>query len=40
MANASKGDISYTIVETNDPIAENTVKTVMAIEGVFKVKCY
>ena len=40
MANASKGDISYTIVETNDPIAENTIKTVMAIEGVFKVKCY
>ena len=40
MANASKGDIAYTIVETNDPITENTVKTVMAIEGVFKVKCY
>lgn len=40
MANASKGEISYTIVETNDPIAENTIKTVMAIEGVFNVKCY
>ncbi len=40
MANASKGEIAYTIVETNDPITENTVKTVMAIDGVFKVKCY
>ena len=40
MANASKGEISYTIVETNDPIAENTINTVMAIEGVFNVKCY
>lgn len=40
MANASKGDIAYTIVETNDAITENTVNTVMAIEGVFKVKCY
>lgn len=40
MANASKGEIAYTIVETNDPITENTVKTVMTIDGVFKVKCY
>lgn len=40
MANASKGEIAYTIVETNDEITENTVKTVMAIEGVFNVKCY
>lgn len=40
MANASKGDIAYTIVETNDPITENTVNIVLSIEGVFKVKCY
>ena len=40
MANASKGEIAYTIVETNDEITENTVKAVMAIEGVFNVKCY
>lgn len=40
MANASKGEVAYTIVETNDEITENTIKTVMAIDGVFKVKCY
>jgi D-3-phosphoglycerate dehydrogenase len=40
MANGSKGDVAYTIVETNDPIDEKTVNTVMAIDGVFKIKCY
>lgn len=40
MANGSKGDVAYTIVETNDPINEKTIETVMAIDGVFKVKCY
>ena len=40
MANGSKGDVAYTIVETNDPIDEKTIETVMAIDGVFKVKCY
>ena len=40
MANGSKGDVAYTIVETNDPIDEKTVDTVMAIDGVFKIKCY
>lgn len=40
MANGSKGEVAYTIVETNDEINENTVKTVMSIEGVFNVKCY
>lgn len=40
MANGSKGDVAYTIVETNDAIDEKTIETVMAIDGVFKVKCY
>ena len=40
MANGSKGDVAYTIVETNDEIDEKTIETVMAIDGVFKVKCY
>ncbi len=40
MANGSKGDVAYTIVETNDEIDEKTVDTVMAIDGVFKIKCY
>lgn len=40
LANGSKGDIAYTIVETNDKADETIVKSVSAIEGVFKVKCY
>lgn len=40
MANGSKGEVAYTIVETNDEINDKTVETVMAIDGVFKVKCY
>ncbi len=40
MANGSKGDVAYTIVETNDAINEKTIETVMEIDGVFKVKCY
>lgn len=40
LANGSKGDIAYTIVETNDKADEAIVNCVSAIEGVFKVKCY
>ena len=40
MANGSKGEVAYTIVETNDAIDDKVVATLMAIDGVFKVKCY
>lgn len=40
LANGSKGDVAYTIVETNDKADESIVNNVSAIEGVFKVKCY
>ena len=40
MANGSKGEVAYTIVETNDSIDDKTIDTVMAIDGVFKIKCY
>lgn len=40
LANGSKGDIAYTIVETNDKADEAIVSSVSAIDGVFKVKCY
>ena len=40
LANGSKGDVAYTIVETNDKADEAIVNCVSAIEGVFKVKCY
>ena len=40
LANGSKGDIAYTIVETNDKADEAIVNSVSAIDGVFKVKCY
>ena len=40
LANGSKGDVAYTIVETNDKADDAIVNTVSAIEGVFKVKCY
>ena len=40
LANGSKGDVAYTIVETNDKADESIINNVTAIEGVFKVKCY
>lgn len=40
LANGSKGDVAYTIVETNDKTNESIVNSVSAIDGVFKVKCY
>ncbi len=40
LANGSKGDVAYTIVETNDKADEAILNSVTAIEGVFKVKCY
>lgn len=40
LANGSKGDIAYTIVETNDEISGDIVNAIMAIDGVFKVKSF
>ncbi len=40
LANGSKGDVAYTIVETNDIADKKIVDSVMKIEGVFKVRCY
>ena len=40
LANGSKGDVAYTIVETNDKADDAIVNSVSAIDGVFKVKCY
>ena len=40
LANGSKGDVAYTIVETNDIADKKIVDTVMNIEGVFGVRCY
>ena len=40
LANGSKGDVAYTIVETNDAAGDGIVSAVMKIEGVFKVSCY
>jgi len=40
LANGSKGDVAYTIVETNDTADANIVNAVMQIEGVFGVRCY
>ena len=40
MANGSKGDVAYTIVETNDKANDVILNNVTAIDGVFKVKCY
>ena len=40
MANGSKGEVAYTILETNDASFENVVSALMDIDGVFKVKCY
>ena len=40
LANGSKGDVAYTIVETNDIADKKIVDAVMNIEGVFGVRCY
>ena len=40
LANGSKGDVAYTIVETNDVADSHIVDAVMKIEGVFGVRCY
>ncbi len=40
LASGSKGEIAYTILETNDTPNDMTVKAVMQIDGVFGVKCY
>lgn len=40
LANGSKADVAYTIVETNDKTDSQIVEAVMKIDGVFGVKCY
>ena len=40
LANGSKGDVAYTIVETNNIADKKIVDTVMNIDGVFSVRCY
>jgi len=40
LANGSKGDYAYTIVETNEKVDTTVVDTVMNIDGVIKVNCY
>ena len=40
MANGSKGEVAYTIVETNVPANEEIVQTLKAIDGVFNVRVF
>ena len=40
MANGSKGEVAYTIVEVNDSISEDIVQTLKAIDGVFGVRVF
>ena len=40
MANGSKGEVAYTIVETNTPISEEILQKISAIEGVFGVRAF
>ncbi len=40
LANGSKGEVAYTIVETNDIADKKIVDAVMDIDGVFSVRCY
>ena len=40
LANGSKGDVAYTIVETSDKADETILNNVTSIDGVFKVNCY
>ena len=38
LLNKSRGDIAYTIVETNDEISADIIAQISAIEGVIKVR--
>ncbi len=40
MANGSKGEVAYTIVETNVPANDEIVETLQAIDGVFNVRVF
>ncbi len=40
MANGSKGEVAYTIVETNVPATGEIVQTLEAIDGVFNVRVF
>lgn len=40
LANGSKGDVAYTIVETNNIADKKIVDAVMNIDGVFSARCY
>jgi D-3-phosphoglycerate dehydrogenase len=40
LANGSKGDVAYTIVETNAAADENIIATLQQIEGVFGVRVF
>ena len=40
MANGSKGEVAYTIVETNVPANEEIVQTLQEIDGVFNVRVF
>ncbi len=40
MANGSKGEVAYTIVETDRPADENLIKNLSAIGGVFGIKTF
>ena len=40
MANGSKGEVAYTIVETNTQISEEILQRISAIEGVFGVRVF
>lgn len=40
LANGSKGDVAYTIVETGEQASQEVLGRVLAIDGVIKVHCY
>jgi D-3-phosphoglycerate dehydrogenase len=40
LANGSKGEVAYTIVETNENINDDIVKTLKEIDGVFGVRVF
>ena len=40
LANGSKGEVAYTIIETDNVCDSNIVDAVMGIGGVFAVRCY
>ena len=38
MTNKSKGDVAYTLIDVSDPVSDDILDKIAAIDGVFRVR--